>query len=418
MSEILLTFTGLALQKGAAAQVVSLVAQIREIRPDVHLTLLSHYSDLDAPWAAKLGIRVRRIPAYARCHVEFTKRPDAGAPVGIVGVGLARRAGLATSETPTEVVSAAYRRADLVLDLSGDSYRDPPGGRSIAHNVNLLACQAVGVPYALVSQSLGPFDRWNRCITRYCLNHARLIYVRELNTLRLLSRMGVRSSLLHLAPDLAYTLPSAPAAEVDRIICAEWSDLAWLPRPWVGISTSDLLFTRLSRSARTSTIRELSGLALHINRTLSASVILVPHYRVPEQLGTDDVSAADLIAAQLGRPPWLVVCRGDYGPSEIKGLIARFDAFVACRMHAGIAALSSNVPTLMVAWSSKYDGLMEEMGLRQFVWNVVGSAPNSLAHLFDRLWQQRDFVQEHLRAVNATTGVAVRKAVERIFTHI
>ena len=45
--------------------------------------------------------------------------------------------------------------------------------------------------------------------------------------------------------------------------------------------------------------------------------------------------------------------------SQIKGIIAGCDYFIGCRMHALIAAISSTVPTLCLAYSSK---VMEVIG--------------------------------------------------------
>jgi polysaccharide pyruvyl transferase WcaK-like protein len=414
LPEILLTFAGVAAQKGSAAQVVSLVSQIRQMRPDVRLTVLSHYSDLDAPWAAQLGIDVAGYPLELRVTQTSRSLRLMGLQIGTIATALGRRVWLPASTASSDVVSSAYRRADLVLDLSGDSYRDPPGGRSIAHNVNLLACQAMRVPYAIVSQSLGPFRWRNRPLTRYCLNRARVVYVREKNTVRALTGMGVRSSLLHLAPDLAFALPPASESAIDRIAASAFPGWATLPRPFIGISISELIFNRLPRPDRRPALEAMLRLTLHINRTLGASIFLIPHYIVPPQLGSDDRSAADLLARELGDPRWLHVFRRDSSASEIKGLISRFDAFVACRMHAGIAALSSGVPTLMVGWSPKYAGVMDEIGLRRFVSDVRDRDTAGLVRRFDSLWYERENLRDCLTQFNRSTGLAIRQAVERL----
>ena len=64
-------------------------------------------------------------------------------------------------------------------------------------------------------------------------------------------------------------------------------------------------------------------------------------------------------------------------------------SLIASRMHAGIAGLSSGVPTLFAGWSHKYLGLMEEIGLGEFVWEQRDAAPGSLPPLFDRMWRER-----------------------------
>lgn len=55
---VFVTFGGLSWQKGSAAQLVSLAAVARSVRPDVEIVLESHAFDLDAPRARELGIGI------------------------------------------------------------------------------------------------------------------------------------------------------------------------------------------------------------------------------------------------------------------------------------------------------------------------------------------------------------------------
>jgi polysaccharide pyruvyl transferase WcaK-like protein len=283
--------------------------------------------------------------------------------------------------------------------------------------VNLLACQAIGVPYALVSQSLGPIRWYNRPLTRYCLNRARLIYIREKRTLQMLTEMGVEASLLNVAPDLAFALPASTANEVDNILDLEFHNLSRLPRPWIGISVSALPLTRLKHYDGNCIFKALRELIEHLNRTLGGTVFLVPHEIRPATLGLDDVSASEFLSKSLRDPTWLQLLRGDYSPSDLKGIISRFDAFVACRMHAGIAALSSGVPTLMISWSHKYEGVMEELALSQFVWRPRFPSRN-LISLFDEMWHRRGEVSRQLQLFNADAGSAIQTTIAKVLSFV
>jgi len=274
------------------------------------------------------------------------------------------------------------------------------------------------VPYVLVSQSLGPFRRHNRPLTRYCLNKARLIYIREKRTSRVLRDMGVRADLLALAPDVAFTLPSASFDEMNSLLRSECLNIERLPRPWIGISPSSLFLTRFSRLNRQRFVSGMTKLALHVHRTVGGTVFLIPHEIRPPQLGIDDLAAADVLSKALAFPPWLHTIRGNYSPSEIKSLVSCFDAFIACRMHAGIAALSSSVPTLMISWSHKYEGVMEELGLSQFVWNFFDLKGRDLSSLWDELWTHRRSVCERLEEFNSQADASISKVVESILKFV
>ena len=65
-------------------------------------------------------------------------------------------------------------------------------------------------------------------------------------------------------------------------------------------------------------------------------------------------------------------------------------------MHAAIAGLSTGVATLLVAWSHKYLGLMEDIGLDDMSGTRAAARTASLPDLFDRLWARRELIREHL----------------------
>ena len=408
---VLLTFATVSWQKGSAAQVASLVGELRKLRSDLRFLLLSHCPELDRGPAQDLGIDV----------VDPGFSPDASRnrrSIGMLGKrltftarSLLHRTGAPCRATSREPTAQAYAGADFVLDLSGDSYRDPPGGFAVAHHANLMAALAARVPYALVSQSLGPFHPVNRPLARYLLRRAALVYVRENRTREILMQLGVERERMLQVPDVAFALPAASARP---IWTGEDLDAARIPRPWVAVSMSDLALRLSEGTPRNRYVDEFARLAQHLRSSYRASVFLVPHEVNPPYYGTDDRSAADVLAEGLGRPAWMHSIRGDYGPSVLKGFIGECDAVVASRMHAAIAGLSSGVPTLLVSWSHKYQGLMEDIGLENCVWDQFAAGAGRLDELFDRLWERRNRVRERLRDYTARAGRQIAGMCARI----
>ena len=413
MPEILITFATLSVSKGSAAQVISFLSEARALRDDLNITLVSHHSDLDAGAARPLGVNLVGYPLGRATRLNTRSLFMLLTRMRVLAGRALETVGLPQEFVTREQVVQAYRRADLILDFSGDSYRDRPGGVSIAHNVNLLAAQAARVPCVVMSQSLGPFRRYNRPLTRYCLNQARLIYIRELRTAELLLRLGVQPGLLYLAPDLAFVLPAAPPAVVSRMLAEAGLVSEHTPRPWVGLSLSSLTKAISQDGDANAYFAAMGRLVRHVRGRLGASVFLVPHEINPPQLGEDDVAAAEKFVEMMGRPAWLHTVAGDYGPCELKGLIASFDAFVGGRMHAAIAALSSGVPTMTVSWSHKYEGLMEQIGMPEFSWSMNDKAGRDTTDIFDALWRRRAAARERLIEFTEHSRPLIREAVRR-----
>lgn len=115
----------------------------------------------------------------------------------------------------------------------------------------------------------------------------------------------------------------------------------------------------------------------------------------------------------MGQEPGIFTIDEDPSASELKALISRCELFLGATMHAAIAALSSDVPTIMLSWSHKYSGLMEQIGLERFVWDME-SPVEELEQLIEEVWETRSAIREVLRRYNETAQASVRLEVSRV----
>ncbi len=96
-------------------------------------------------------------------------------------------------------------------------------------------------------------------------------------------------------------------------------------------------------------------------------VLLVPHV-----FGSDSESDSQACARvfQELQPKYgdrLHLASGFFNQHEIKYVIGRCDFFLGARMHACIAALSQCIPTVCLAYSRKFIGVMESIGCAESV---------------------------------------------------
>jgi colanic acid/amylovoran biosynthesis protein len=310
-------------------------------------------------------------------------------------------------------IAAAYLEADVIADFSGDSYRDRPGGVSIAHNVNLLAARSVKKPVVLVSQSLGPFRWYSRHLTRFALNKAALIYIRERRTLAILKDLKVKSRIT-IAPDIAFVLQRYNKEKLLDIYNQEGISKSDRNKKLVGISTSNLLHYLAQKKYNYDYILAMVHFIEYVHTSNDATVILIPHEIKPACMGIDDRIISYQLAERLQNPSWLKVIKFDHDPSEIKTLISSLDVLIAARMHAGIAALSSNIPTIFLSWSHKYHGLLEEMNIPEFVWDGDTENLDSLKKLFDKLMQERESIKLVLAGYNSVAEESIQSQLNEI----
>ena len=251
---------------------------------------------------------------------------------------------------------ADLRAADVVIDIGGgDSFADIYTGKRLRLMFALKAmAHRAGKPYVLAPQTLGPFTRrWSRAAARLHLDRCALIALRDAPSMDHLRELGVARPAV-LASDVALRLPpDAPPA------------LPPADGPRVGLNVSGLLMAGGYSGANDFGIAvdypALMTDLIALFQNAGAQVHLIPHVIVKEgpMAGEDDAAACDALAkAHPG-----TVRAPDFGtPSEAKAYIAAMEFFAGARMHACIAAFSTGVPVVPMAYSRKFAGLFGSLG--------------------------------------------------------
>jgi len=255
---------------------------------------------------------------------------------------------------------ATVRRSDLVIDIgAGDSFADIYGaGRLKRMFAMKFLTHLARTPLVVAPQTIGPFTKpWSKRLARVSLKRSVLVATRDDKSTAALRDLGYSGPVI-AASDVALRLPFTPAP----------------PRPEgplrVGINASGLLM------AGGYTGKNELGIALDypaLIRTLiadfqarGAEVHLIAHVivRSGPMVGEDDYRPAQTLAAEF---PGTVLAPAFESPSEAKSYIATLDFFVGARMHACIAAFSSGVPVVPMAYSRKFAGLFGALGYTRTV---------------------------------------------------
>ena len=88
-------------------------------------------------------------------------------------------------------------------------------------------------------------------------------------------------------------------------------------------------------------------------------VLLIPHvFELGNINQNDDLSYLSSIKSELGDYNGnLEIINNQYNAAEIKYIISKCSFFLGARMHATIAAISTNVPTIFLTYSNKGIGM-------------------------------------------------------------
>lgn len=244
---------------------------------------------------------------------------------------------------------------DCVLDIgAGDSFADIYGAKRFVY-LWLTKALTIGKrkPLLLSPQTIGPFTkRLYRVAARRVLNDAAAVVARDEMSLAALKELAPKAAGI-LSVDVAFALPFE-----DRSIERGGRTLR------VGVNISGLLYNE-ARSGRNRFGLEIDYADLmrswlvSLGRREDVEVHLVTHALHSEGDWDDDGRVADLLVSEF---PWLIRVPDFTGPMEAKSYISHLDFLVAGRMHACIAALSSGVPVVPIAYSRKFSGLFGMLG--------------------------------------------------------
>lgn len=404
MPTILITNTNVSWNKGSAAQVVSVACSLRKFVPELMFTLLSNYTELDRKLCSRYGIKV---VGYAGFPLFMASRYHKQrillllysirllfAVLYCALCSLLRAVGLNTKNVIKHgKFAGAYAEADLILDLSGDSFSDL-NSRAIINVLGVLPAFLLKKPVVFFSQSIGPFNYLTLPMARFCLNSSRLVVIREDVTKQYLERIGVNEGRSCLAAECAFLLEPAPLAKVLKIL--QEYDISGRELPLIGISVSVLMMEHAYASLVNNYLSIMSRLVDYIVESKNAHVVLIPHVVAPQEWGHDDRYAIRGVHRLLKNKRKVAIIETDYDPMELKGIIGQCDLFIGSRMHSDIAALSQGIPTIAIGWSYKYYGIMKRLGMEEYVSDLNTMSFEELRVKFDMLFSLREEIQNQL----------------------
>ena len=154
-------------------------------------------------------------------------------------------------------------------------------------------------------------------------------------------------------------------------------------------------------------------------------IVLVPHVipsDVYEGNVENDLAACLDVHGRLSAryPGRLFVARGTYDQGEVKDIIGMCDFFVGTRMHSCIAALSQHIPAVGVAYSKKFSGVFESIGLEHMVVDArlldMDESINRVMALYQRRFADRAAMSDKIISAKTQVHENFNKLLNRLGT--
>lgn len=279
-------------------------------------------------------------------------------------------AGLRTAVVRSQMrdsVLSHFWRADIVVDLSfGDGFGETYGLKTLfCHSIGKFLALRLNRPLVVFPQTMGPFRLPAvRAMARYLLRQADLICVREKISEQIARDLLGSGHEVACLADMAFLMekrsivPSIPIKPSGA-------------RP-IGINISGFLWHRGHEMYNSGRLlfdypRMMVDLVRSLVQETGRQVLLVPHV-FSDIPGLGDLAACQTVKealSDLGSD--VIILDREYSAPELKAVIGGCEFFVGARMHACIAALSTETPVVPISYSHKFAGLLDRFGIREWL---------------------------------------------------
>ncbi len=285
--------------------------------------------------------------------------------------------------------------ADVQVCVGGGYLRAKKGAVStillllLFHQVWLA--KVLGKPVYLYSQSFGPYpQKIQMRIAATSLRRADLILVREAKSLALLGDMGVDGDRVVPVADSAFAFqPDLTPGRLTEVIGTDRAG-----EQVVGLTARAWLPPEAQREYE----RSIAQFIDRLSQRDGFRVVVIAQVTATEQ-GDDDRLVGQRIQDMLGSRDNVVFLERQFSHYEIKSVYAALDYLIGTRFHSVIFALTSGVPTLAIEYEHKTSGIMQDLGLGQWVLPMEDVTADRLAELFDDLVRDHDAYLRILREV-------------------
>jgi len=313
----------------------------------------------------------------------------------------------------------ALVQADFVGDIrGGDSFSDIYGLRGFVMGcLPVISVILVRGRIHLLPQTYGPFrSPFAERVARFILLRAESIWCRDRVSLAEVSRLTNGQRQGRLCPDVAFAL-EAVRPEVPSIS----PPLPERHGTLIGLNVNGLVYhggyTRANMfGLRLDYQAFLKRLVERLLSDESHRILLVPHTFAPAgSVESDPAACRDLLerlSPAIRHRVHLVT--EEYDQHRIKGVIGMCGFFIGSRMHACIAALSQGIPTVGVAYSRKFAGVFETIGVADCVVDARDTGVEEAVERTEALFGQRTRTSAVLKPRVALARAELSKLFEPI----
>lgn len=242
--------------------------------------------------------------------------------------------------------------SSAVLSVGGDNYSLDYGVPRLFTSLDDYVMKKK-IPIVIWGASVGPFTSMPE-YEKYILNHLSMldgIFVRETSTLEYLYEKGIKSNV-YLVADPAFLME--PEKPEDFEINVNLNEA-------IGLNLSPLFSKFLCSGNRKEWVLLAAKIVDELIHEFKRALFLIPHVESESDDWDDYKFLQDVYECSKADKTFLNLVPQNLNAAQLKWIISQVYVFAGARTHSTIAALSTGVPTLSLAYSLKATGINKDV---------------------------------------------------------
>lgn len=300
----------------------------------------------------------------------------------------------------------AIYEADLVVCVGGghlNAVKGLGGDLNVFYlTLPIILAERLGKPVVYGPQSYGPF--WGfaqKYLVLKALNNANFVMAREAISYNLLLDLGVKKDHVLLTVDSGFAFTSDQKVDVREMykLPKKSKVVAITMRAWFS-------------GARREALEKSFAKFIDFLHGKGYEVLLVPQVTTHYRADDDRIAEARIADYCQGKKPVLVADAAEAG--QLKSLYDDVDFVVGTRFHSVIFALTSYIPCMAVEYDHKTSGIMQSLGLGEWVISLNDVTAKDLRAMFTKLEKNAESYVGHVRQVVPPNVVEATDMVAKI----
>jgi polysaccharide pyruvyl transferase CsaB len=310
----------------------------------------------------------------------------------------------------------ALCRADLIVLGGGEFIQDRSSIPYLILNLS-VGIFAILLNKPMIFYAIGVADSkdistFGKFLTRFVLNRAKLISVRDEVSKEVLESLGVKRPI-YVTVDATLTLSPADRRRINEILTRErisrgskllvgvaprgalWGSFNILP---LGIQIKLKLAPQAYYIQNEKIGRTIAQTLDYLIDKLDANIIFLPMYTGTNFSYRDHEFALEIINMMHCKDRAKIV-NATYSPQELQGLFGEMDIIIGMTLHSLILAATMNVPVVAISYSSKMDRFMQMINQESRIVKVNDIKSKDLLAMIESTWSSKEQIKNDLKVL-------------------